>query len=382
MNYYNENNKYASQWLKNLIREKLIPEGKVDDRGIEDVQPEDLKGFNQCHFFAGIGGWAYALQLAGWDADRPVWTGSCPCQSFSVAGQRKGASDERHLWPAWYRLIRESKPATVFGEQVVGAIGFGWLDAVATDLEACDYRFASSVLSGYTVGAYHKRQRLWFVADPDSVRGRSGRLEKQQKRTSIRKRFENSGFNMADTEDSGRDKGSSEIEQERKTSERHYGHRIWSDTRGQRLHMADTQIVECDDGFSGEFAETHEKNGVRGQVGTSSGVDKKCLADSVSEGLQGRVSGRSNEERTHLNGFIGHNSAVDWRAVEWVECGDGKTRPIPLEPDVQPLVNGVPEVMDSEGNPRKYNYSGSLKGIGNAIIPQVAAVFISSYLDI
>ncbi|BAQ89147.1 putative DNA methylase [uncultured Mediterranean phage uvMED] len=342
MNYYNENDKYASQWLKNLIRKNLIPKGVVDDRGIEDVQPKDLEGFKQCHFFAGIGGWAYALQLARWDSDRPVWTGSCPCQSFSIAGQRKGANDKHNLWGQWFRLIRESRPATVFGEQVVGAIGFGWLDAVATDLEACDYRFASSVLSGYVAGAYHRRQRLWFVADSDSVRGRSGRLEKQQKRTSIRKRFENSGFNMADTEDSGRDKGSSEIEQERKTSERHDGHRIWSDIRGQRLHMA----------------------------------------DSVNEGLQGRVSGRSNKERTHLNGYIGHNSSVDWRAVEWVECGDGKTRPIPLEPDVQPLVNGVPEVMDSEGNPRKYSYSGSLKGIGNAIIPQVAAVFISSYLDI
>ncbi|BAQ88934.1 DNA (cytosine-5-)-methyltransferase (TIGR00675) [uncultured Mediterranean phage uvMED] len=343
MNYYNENNKYASQWLKNLIREKLIPRGEVDERSIEDVQPEDLKGFNQCHFFAGIGGWAYALQLAGWDSNRPVWTGSCPCQSFSIAGQRKGANDKRNLWGQWFRLIRESKPATVFGEQVVGAIGFGWLDAVATDLEACDYRFASSVLSGYTVGAYHKRQRLWFVADT-LINGRDESLPKISRKESKW----NDGGSIVTTDG----------------------------------HMADTQIVECDDGFSGEFAETHEKNGVRGQVGTSSGVDKKCLADSVSEGLQGRVSGRSNEERTHLNGFIGHNSAVDWRAVEWVECGDGKTRPIPLEPDVQPLVNGVPEVMDSEGNPRKYNYSGSLKGIGNAIIPQVAAVFISSYLDI
>lgn len=308
MNYYNENDKYASQWLKNLIREKLIPEGEVDDRSIEDVEPKDLKGFNECHFFAGIGGWAYALQLAKWDSDRPVWTGSCPCQSFSAAGQRKGSDDERNLWPQWFRLIGESRPATIFGEQVVGAIGFGWLDAVATDLEACDYRFASSVLSGYIAGAYHRRQRLWFVAD---------------------------------SQDSRWDKGSSEIEQERKTSERHDGHRIWSDTRGQRSHMADT----------------------------------------VNEGLQGGLPRRSNEERTYLNGYIGHNSPIDWRAVEWIKCGDGKTRPIPLESDVQPLVNGIPEVMDSEGNPRKYSYAGSLKGIGNAIIPQVAAVFISSFLD-
>ena len=106
------------------------------------------------------------------------------------------------------------------------------------------------------------------------------------------------------------------------------------------------------------------------------------MADTVNEGLQGGLPRRSNEERTDLNGYIGHNSSVDWRAVEWVEWGDGKTRPIPLESDVQPLVNGVPEVMDSEGNPRKYSYSGSLKGIGNAIIPQVAAEFISAYMEV
>tara|TARA_Y100001938_G_scaffold82875_1_gene114038 strand:- start:12655 stop:13638 length:984 start_codon:yes stop_codon:yes gene_type:complete len=326
----------------------LIPEGVVDDRSIEDVQPKDLKEFKQCHFFAGIGGWAYALQLARWDSDRPVWTGSCPCQSFSAAGQRKGADDERNLWPQWFRLIRESRPATVFGEQVIGAIGFGWLDAVATDLEACDYRFASSVLSGYTVGAYHRRQRLWFVADTTND-GRSKRQSnKESRRTqpSCEERrlfeFERERSHMADTEDSRRDRGSSQIKQKGKTSERHHGNRVRSKPQGQRSHMA----------------------------------------DSVNEGLQGGLPGRSNEERTHLNGYIGHNSSVDWRAVEWVECGDGKTRPIPLESDVQPLVNGVPEVMDSEGNPRKYSYSGSLKGIGNAIIPQVAAEFISAYMEV
>jgi hypothetical protein len=111
-------------------------------------------------------------------------------------------------------------------------------------------------------------------------------------------------------------------------------------------------------------------------------MERNNMADTVNEGLQGGLPRRSNEERTHLNGYIGHNSSVDWRAVEWVECGDGKTRPIPLEPDVQPLVNGVPKAMDSEGNPRKYSYSGSLKGIGNAIIPQVAAEFISAYMEV
>ena len=87
--YYNENDPYAAQWLRNLMAAGHIPEGCVDTRSILDVQPEDLAVFTQCHFFAGIGGWPLALRLAGWPVDKPVWTGSCPCQPFSVAGKRK-----------------------------------------------------------------------------------------------------------------------------------------------------------------------------------------------------------------------------------------------------------------------------------------------------
>ena len=72
--YYNEINPYAAQWLRNLIDEGQIAPGVVDDRSIEDVRPSDLEGFEQCHFFAGIGGWSRALRLAGWPDDRPVWT--------------------------------------------------------------------------------------------------------------------------------------------------------------------------------------------------------------------------------------------------------------------------------------------------------------------
>ena len=107
MNYYNEFDPQAAQWLRNLITAGLIPAGDVDERSIEDVKPNDLRGYTQCHFFAGIGGWPLALDLAGWPRDRPVWTGSCPCQPFSAAGRGDGFADQRHLWPAWFHLIRE-----------------------------------------------------------------------------------------------------------------------------------------------------------------------------------------------------------------------------------------------------------------------------------
>src|SRR5665213_1024364 len=114
--------------LRQLIKDGLIAPGDVDERSIVDARPEDLKGYTQCHFFGGIGGWSVALRLAGWPDGRPVWTGSCPCQPYSSAGKGKGQSDERHLWPAWFNLIKSVKPPVLFGEQVASAIAYGWLD--------------------------------------------------------------------------------------------------------------------------------------------------------------------------------------------------------------------------------------------------------------
>lgn len=167
MNYYNEIDPHAAQWLRNLIEAGLIPAGDVDTRSIEDVIPNELRGYTQCHFFAGIGGWPLALHLAGWPESRPVWTGSCPCQPFSQAGKGAGFDDQRDLWPSWFHLIRECRPAVVFGEQVAAAIGHGWLDRAVSDLEGRGYACGAAVLQASGANAPHKRDRLWFVANSE-----------------------------------------------------------------------------------------------------------------------------------------------------------------------------------------------------------------------
>jgi DNA (cytosine-5)-methyltransferase 1 len=174
--YYNEIDPYAAQWLRNLIAAGHIAHGDVDERSIEDVRPDDLRGYTQCHFFAGIGVWSYALRKAGLPDDRPVWTGSCPCQPFSAAGKRKGAADERHLWPAWFHLIEQCRPTVIFGEQVASQDGYAWLDIVWTDMEAAGYAFGPVVLPAAGFGAPHGRHRIYFVADADGARleGRRG----------------------------------------------------------------------------------------------------------------------------------------------------------------------------------------------------------------
>lgn len=162
--YYNDVDEDVCAWVRELIKRRLITDGEVDCRDIRKVQPEELRGFRRVHFFNGIAVWDYSLRRAGWPDDAEVWCGSCPCQSFSNAGARKGFDDERNLWPEWIRLIRKCRPAVIFGEQVSGAIKHGWLDIVQTDLEAESYAVGKAVLGAASVGAPHIRQRLWFVA--------------------------------------------------------------------------------------------------------------------------------------------------------------------------------------------------------------------------
>ena len=170
MNYYNEIEPAAAAWLRELIKGGHIADGIVDERSIKDVTPEDLKGFTQCHFFAGIGVWPYALAQAGWPEDRPVWTGSCPCQPFSVAGRGARTTDARHLWPAWFGLIQKRRPDTIFGEQVATEAGRVWLDIVGVDLEREDYAVGACSTNAVYFGAPHRRQRTYFVGHADGGR--------------------------------------------------------------------------------------------------------------------------------------------------------------------------------------------------------------------
>ena len=212
--YYNEIEPYAAQWLRNLIKAGHIADGEVDTRSIVDVSPDDLRGFTQAHFFAGIGGWSHALRLAGWPDDRPIWTGSCPCQPFSVAGKGAGTDDPRHLWPHFHRLITAVRPPVVMGEQVAGAAGYGWLDGVRADLEAEGYASRGVDIPACAVDAPHIRSRLYWIASDVGDANNAG-LEGQLRHGDGGSRREGEagpvaaagGGNVADAECRGREGG-------------------------------------------------------------------------------------------------------------------------------------------------------------------------------
>tara|TARA_R110000737_G_scaffold22944_1_gene41591 strand:- start:4034 stop:4945 length:912 start_codon:yes stop_codon:yes gene_type:complete len=293
--YYNEFDPFAAAWLRELIKDGLIAKGDVDERSITEIKPSDLKGYTQCHFFAGIGGWSQALRLANWPDDKPVWTGSPPCQPFSVAGNQKGNDDERHLWPVFFDLIRECQPPTVFGEQVASAIRHGWFDSLQTDMENQGYATAMAVLPACSIGAPQKRDRLWYVADK-----------------------------LANTDGQRRIKSLQQIPRE--APERFGGDSIYSGNR---------------------------------DVGNTN-----------NQGLQmHRESGELHIRESDGKGENGQCADPGFFDSEFIYCRDGKARPIPTEPALFPLVNGVS------------NRVGILRGAGNAIVPQVAAEIIKVFTE-
>lgn len=167
--YYNENDPAAAHVLRALIAEGLIAPGDVDARSIKDVPADDLRGYTQCHFFAGMGGWSVAARIAGWPDDRPLWSASCPCQPFSAAGKGAGMDDPRHLWPDLFRLIRAARPEYVVGEQVSGKAGYGWLDGVRADLASEGYASEAVDIPACAIDAPHQRNRLYWIAMGDGI---------------------------------------------------------------------------------------------------------------------------------------------------------------------------------------------------------------------
>ena len=338
--YYNEIDPAAAQWLRNLIEAGHIAPGYVDERSIEDVYPSDLRGFTQCHFFAGIGVWSHALRSAGWADDRPVWTGSCPCQPFSAAGKGAGFNDERHLWPAFHHLIKECRPAVVIGEQVASKDSDPWIDLVHTDMEAMGYAFGAIPFPSAGVGAPHIRDRLYWVAhttgrrrgeeQPDSRGSDAGNGARQAVlragRGDLGGLGDASGSGLAQRERVAGIPGGATGGDKGKTFERAG---IYADGLADAEH----------DGRGGSQSHKAESSGDRKNIRLSDG---------------GHIAPQEQSAAGPVNGF--------WRTADWLGCRDGKWRPV--EPGTFPLVDGAPARVVR------------LRAYGNAINAKAAQAFI------
>ena len=477
--YFNEMDPFAAQWLRNLIAAGLLAPGDVDERSIKEVQPDDLRGYVQCHFFAGIGGWSYAARLAGWPDDRELWTGSCPCQPFSVAGEGKGVDDPRHLWPDFFRLIRVRRPAVVMGEQVAGKAGYGWLDGVLADLAGEDYAGRGVDIPACAVDAPHIRQRIYWAAVASGVGlahagcepRRAGPGHPQDGRVGAdrdgagamgvpeRGGFDGQGVHAHERESvslpSGADGPGEASRGGGVAHTRVGGFGRWTIEPGRDIADGDeTGWEEGPSGFAGgdaDLGDAHptglevrgcqrsdagaerpaaeraaggvlvDPSGVgrgegraehelRGGRGAPAGADAQGpLADADQPGSAthgrdpGEVRGLPQTERgpEHHAPVPGgeHGAPVDdvsragfWSDHDWLICHDGKARRterrIPLLVDgVRGRVAvgralGIPEEgLSPEDAARTFNRIGAWKGLGNAIVPQLAAEVIGALLD-
>jgi DNA (cytosine-5)-methyltransferase 1 len=365
--YYNEFDPVAAQWLRNLIAADHIADGIVDERSIEDVLPSDIKGFTQCHFFAGIGTWSLALRRAGWSDDRPVWTGSCPCQPFSAAGQGAAFADERHLWPAFHHLIAQCRPPIIFGEQVASKAVEPWIDLVHADLEAMGYAFGCVPFPAAGVGAPHIRDRLYWVAD-SAGSGPQRRDESRQRVDAQRPAAQRSGEagGLADTTDqrlhgrrtsqSGYGRNAPRLEPERLCNAGGLGNAnrepAWRDARSACAAQAEIYGENA----RHDYRPGHANGGFYG-VADSNGDGFKAghgvrLHGSEHDAQHGGSS--SDEQPGPVNGH--------WRDADWLFCRDGRWRAV--EPGLEPLVNGAASRV------------GRLRAYGNAICAQAAEEFV------
>jgi DNA (cytosine-5)-methyltransferase 1 len=378
--FYNEIDQFCCAWLSNLMDAGLIMPGKISDKSITELQPDEFDGFVRVHFFAGIGGWDYALNLANWGA-RPVITGSCPCQPLSSAGQRKGHADERHLWPAFYCLIAECRPATVFGEQVSSKDGREWLSGVRADLEGLGYAVGAADLCAASVGAPHIRQRLFWVGHSlgSRLEERASKPRDDGPQCSALERAGSTIGRVADAAEPRRDDarqydgrsslfparfvecgatgglGNTEVGRERTLGRQSAASiRSAQPDRGSGLPSG---LGDPHSRGQPGFADDGLHIGTDGNAKPVRDTDGSCIVGELGD-TKGEQMGGAGQSRE--NGF--------WADAVWLPCLDGKARRI--KSGSFPLAYGA------------FARMGRLRAYGNTIVPQVAAEFVAAFMDL
>lgn len=362
--FYNENDPYAAAWLRNLIAAGHIAPGIVDERPIQEIEAWELAGFTQCHFFAGIGVWSHALRRAGWPDDKSIWTGSCPCQPFSNAGQRKGISDDRHLWPFWFGLIEQCKPSIVLGEQVASKDGLGWLDLVSADMERTGYAIGASDLCAAGFQQAHLRQRLYFVAVAHTYSRERPRLSNAEEHQSDRQKTGRIQSHGGLTDGCGTGRLADAAPEQHHRSGR-------SGTSGR--------IEYPDGGATGGLVLTNRTGLFKGREGpTTAGHGNSSISTSSAGRLVNsdlardhkRASGREQSLRDEYRGS-GARSVLYPRKTgllddaDWLLCRNPAGEPSwrPVEPGTFPLAHGIASRM------------GKLRAYGNGLDAETATAF-------
>ena len=261
-----------------------------------------------------------------------IITGGYPCQPFSIAGRQKGEQDPRHLWPEYFRLVKELRPTWVIGENVSGHIKLG-LDTVIEDLESEDYSVRPFSISASSIGANHQRERIWILAYSE----RNGLLAAEKQR-SFEKTISNQSKGKNDTLNVERTSSVSETKSDVENSRRSQWSR--AELRGENEN------------------ETRKENA--NQFERSSSTSEVDVANTNDERLQRQWQSRnqftprfnsSRESSEEGQGTVGQG---------WWES----------EPNMGRVAHGIPKRVDR------------LKSLGNSLVPQIPYYIGKTILEV
>ena len=296
-----------------------------------------------------------------------IITGGYPCQPFSVAGRKKGEEDPRHLWPEYFRLVKELRPTWVIGENVSGHIKLG-LDTVIKDLESEDYSVRPFSISASSIGANHQRERIWILAhsrrsqwpraelrEENENETREGNANQHQRSSSP------SSSDVANTNDGFSKQQNQEIQTR--------GNSLNSGSEGSR-DVANTESERLQRGewnSQGEerevlSSERQDGNEIRSETGRT---DRVSTQENVSNPGSSRRQTGISEERYREEGNTEESNNDSDRRRGWQRENNWA-----VEPDVGRVAHGVPKRVDR------------LKSLGNSLVPQIPYYIGKTILEV
>jgi DNA (cytosine-5)-methyltransferase 1 len=295
-----------------------------------------------------------------------ILTGGFPCQPFSLAGKRKGTDDERYLWHEMLRAIREIKPKWVIAENVFGIVNIDGgmvFEQVCLDLEAEGYEVQPFIIPAAAKNAPHRRDRCWFVAYSDSIgyRRRSEQSKsnqskewqscenEQQHRHGIRCEIEGCSWNATDTDSRGLERsievGRNGINVKRKSQ---FGNATDTDSNGQHKCNSKYEINTSERGINAQCNIESVHN------------DQPIIEHTMCIGQERRLHAQQPE--TTIRQQFDKRNARSLQPTNWQN--------FPTQSPICGGDDGLPTKLDGITFSKWRNES--IKGYGNAIVPQIA----------
>jgi DNA (cytosine-5)-methyltransferase 1 len=264
-----------------------------------------------------------------------VVTGGFPCQPFSSAGKRKSTADDRYLWDEMLRVIRETKPRWVIGENVEGIVNINEgmvLRQVLNDLENEGFKSQCIIIPASGIGAWHQRKRIWIIANSNNTRIRTSKHDIDEKRKKVNERQKE----VLQSEPNRYNKNVP-------NSNSFMPHGSSSSTRNSKTEQS---RLECNKSWNWNKIWS-KTNGCNKQVG------KGNVPNSSFKGLQGcsiqhNLEGEQRSEE--LNVKTSSERQQTWWETQSELCG---------------VPNGISFELDKDRSNR-------IKSLGNSIVPQIA----------